>query len=914
VSPAPRPPRWARWLAAMTVHPGERRFLLDDLEEEFQELAQQQGVGAARRWYRSQVVRSAGPSMRRRISLLMGSSGSSGRLSRDRERRAPADPQWPPEPGGMDRSRLMESLWKDLRYGARSLSASPGYTVVALLTLALGIGANAAIFGIVNPFLFRPLPFQDPERLVQFFSTNPRYGMVGDQLRNSAPTYEEWKRQAESFEALGAYFYSVRNLSGGDGAPERATVGRLTASVPRILGVEAQLGRWFDDGEDRPGENRVVVLSDGLWRRRYGGDEDVIGATLRLDGVAHTVVGVTPPSFVFPFGDVTLWQPAALDASRWDRDDRSILVVGKVAAGVGFDEAEAEIQRITAQLAESHPEAYEGWGVRMVPLREALIFFYDLFSGLLLLLLAAVGIVLLIVCANVANLALSRAAGRVREVAVRAALGAGRLRIVRQLIAENLLLAGAAGIVGLGLARIVILSTGPLVPAALFRVGEVGIDTSVLVYTGFVALVTALAVGVTPALRSARVELATVLREGSGASAGARKRRLARGLVVAPVASAVILCVAAVATIQALRAMTRIDLGFEPEGVLSVQMQLPRGEYPDPAALLAFWDELRQRVTASGQVASAAVVDMLPLDFQEDLVGYDVPGVTEGLETRPEATVLRIGGDYFTTMGIPLLGGRAFTSADTADAPPVVVVNRILAEGVWGRVDVVGETLLLHRGETPTEATVVGVVGDSVGGILFLGGREQVYLPQGQAPSRSNFLVVSSHGGPGPLAGLVRESVWEIDPDLPLGQMRTMEEVVAAAIGPVQVTATLISGFGLFALALAALGVYGVVALSVSRRLREIGIRMALGARGRDVRRLVMMEGGRLVVIGGLVGTALAWGLTLLMASQLQFQEPMSWSVLGTVVVGLGGVAALAAWIPAHRATRVDPVLALRAE
>ncbi len=814
----------------------------------------------------------------------------------------------------------MKGLIQDARYAVRSLRHSPGFTVAVVTVLALGIGANTAIFSVVSPFLFRSLPYTEPDRLVHMFETYPQLDGVGwDMQRQSLPTIRDWQSQARSFESIGAYYYDNAALRVGDGAPRRFDVGLVTANLFPLLGVDPAIGRHFAIDEDVPGAANVLLVADSVWRETLGADPNVVGRSVVLDGAEHVIVGVMPPGFNFPFGAVRMWKPAAFDPASWDRESRGILTVGRLQAGVGIDAATTELMQLQERLEEAHPGVYDGYGVRVLPIREALIFFYDIFRGLMLTLLAAVAFVLLIVCANVANLMLARSGHRQREVAIRAAIGAGQSRIARQLLTESLLLAGTAAIPGSWLASLTTGAFSAFLPAELYRVGDVGVDGSALLYTAVVTLATAVVFGLVPVRRAANTELTSALKACAG-DGGAQASRFGSSLVFVQITLATVLCGGAVLAAQAFGEMRRVDLGLDPTRVLTLEVALPSGDYSSADTRVVFFDELVARTSALPAVDAAGLINMLPMNFESSSVAYALPGEALELAGKGESRAKRFAGStivspaYFEAMDISLRAGRSFDTRDRGDSAPAVVMNGMLARRLWpdGETDAVGRTLMLDGSEGPYAATVVGVVEDSVGGLMLNGPEPQIFFPLASRIPRRVFLAVRTSGQPAAIAGSVRGVLASLDPNLVIDNVRPMTDVTAAATQPVQVASLILAAFGGFALLLAAIGVYGVVALAINQRTRELGVRMALGARAGQVVALVVRRGATLAASGALIGALLTFALAAMLASFAGDSPSLAAPLI--VIAILVAVALLACWLPARRATRIDPVVALRSD
>ncbi len=811
----------------------------------------------------------------------------------------------------------MESWLTDLRYGLRTLAKSPGFTLVALLTLGLGIGANAAIFSVVQGVLLRPLPYQEPERLVRVFHTHAEQGVMDGAF--SPQDFDDLTRELAGprgpWERLGAYFFTP-GQSGmtltGEGEPRRLEAAMVSAGFFTALGVEAARGRTLRPEENVPGADRVVLLSDRLWRRSFGADPRIVGGTLRLDGEAYTVAGVMPPSFQFPAREVDLWAPISLigeDDIPHRRSLRWMHVVGRLRPGTSLERADVQTDALLARLAAAYPDSNEGWSAgRVVPLHEALV--GDVRPALVVLLAAVAG-VLLIACANLANLLLARATTRGRELAVRAALGAARRRLVRQLLTESVLLALAGGVLGLFLAVWGVDALVALAAGELPRPDEVTPDARVVAFTFAVSLLTGLAFGLLPALRASRLaDLHAALKEGGRGGGGGRGRSLARnGLIVAETALAVVLLVAAGLMLRSFWSLVHVDPGFRAENVLSLSLTFP--EYPEPTQLAAARDEVIRRVEELPAVIAAGASKTLPLEGGGEPYGFTVPGRAGALaEVQPQAGTFIVSPGYFRALGIPLLAGRSFTARDDDGERPVVVVNRAFARQLWGGEEAVGKTLLL--GEIPLE--VVGVVGDVRSGGLAAEPGSAVYIPQSLAPRSDMKLFLRTAADPLAVAGAVREAIWSFDRDLPISDVAALAQVVAEDVARPRFLTTLLGLFGALALTLAAVGLYGVVAYGVGQRTHEIGIRMALGARRGQVLRNVVGQGMRWTLLGLALGLAGAFAATRLLAGLLFGVAPTDAATFAGVALLLATAAALASWLPARRAAATDPLTALRSE
>jgi len=811
--------------------------------------------------------------------------------------------------------RSIEILFQDLRYGVRMLRKEPGFTLVAVMTLALGIGANSAIFSVVNAVLLRPLPYTSPEQLVQVWE---HYRPQNNPRKSVAPAnYLDWRAQNRVFERIAAIDpFPSFNLTGPEG-PDRIQAARTSADFFPLFGATPTLGRYFLSDEEQPGRNRVAVVSHGLWQRRYGSDPQLIGQSVSLNGQSFIVVGVLPPDFRFPRGEFDLAIPLALGG--WEaaaRGTHPLHVYARLKAGVTLRQAQEEMGAIARRLEEQYPKTNTGKAITIVPLHEQLT---DQIRLALKVLLGAVGFVLLIACANVANLLLARSLARQKEFSVRLALGAGRGRLIRQLLTESVLLAGMGGIAGLLLALwsrqiLVTLLTGAnLIPRWI----EIDIDGRVLVFTLMTTLVTGLVFGLAPALTAIKADLNEALKEGGRkATSGKRDQRLRHALVVSEIALAMVLLVGAGLMIQSFWRLLKVDPGFQTENVLTVDLSLPTARYPEGHQVSHFYDRLLRRIGSLPGVRSAGGAAYLPFSGTRNSWSFDIEGQPPLPPDRAETEWRPITAGYFRTMGIPLSRGRDFTEQDIDGSPEVVIINEAMARLYWPGEDPLGRRLKLHDERKKVWHTVVGVVKD----VRHLGPtiepKPEMYFPYSQLiyPWYPMTVVIRTQSDPLQLAPAVRQAVLELDKEQPVYNIRTMEELLAKSVAPNRLHLVLFGTLAAVALILAASGLYGVMNYWVTRRTQEIGIRMALGAQRSEVLRLVVGEGMGVTLVGVGLGLVGAYAVTRLMTSLLFGVSVTDPATFAAIALLLAAVALGACYLPARRATKVDPLLALRHE
>lgn len=803
----------------------------------------------------------------------------------------------------------MQSLWQDLRFGARMLLKRPGFTAVAVLILALGIGANSAIFSVINGVILRPLDYADPDRLVVVWEKIKQT----DQLELAPDDYFDYRDSAQFIEHLAASDRRNYNLTGGDD-PVRIEGAAVTASLFPALGVAPALGRTFSPEEDRAGADPVVVLSYGLWQRRFGGDPKIIGRAISLSGAAHTVIGVMPASFQFPPSQAQsgvvrseLWTPRRLETET-GRNSHSLFVVGRLKPGVTMAQAKAGIETIAARRQQTSRDTHESIGANTLPLGDQVA---RRIKPSLMALLGAVGIVLLIACANVANLLLLRAASRRKEIAIRAAMGAGRARLLRQLMIESLLLALLGGGAGLLIAYWGVDALLTLGGGVIPRADEVTVDARVLGFTLLISLLTGVIFGLIPALRASGLDLNEALRDGGRISTGG-SNRLRGALVVAEVALALVMLIGAGLLIKSFWRLQQVAPGFNPENLLAMETSLASARYDTPQSQAAFFKQTLERINSLPGVQSAAIVNNPPLSSRRSVDGFLIEGRPEprSRSETPLADYRSISPDYFRAMNIPISQGRAFTEADAADAPPVAIVNEAVVRRYWPNESPIGRRIKMRD----RWQTIVGVVGDVRQSGLDAEASTHVYMPFAQNPQGRMGLVIRTSAEPMSLAAAVRNQIGAIDKDQPVYNVQTMERTVADSVSPRRLNMLLLGILAAVALALALTGIYAIIAYSVAQRTREIGVRIALGAQRRDVMRLVVGHGMSLALLGVAVGLALALGLTRFLSGLIYDVSATDPATFAAVVALLAIVALVACYIPARRATKVDPMIALRYE
>jgi putative ABC transport system permease protein len=823
----------------------------------------------------------------------------------------------------------MGTMIEDIRIAIRMMMKNPGFSIVVVLTLALGIGANTAIFSVVNAVLLRPLAYKDSRTLVNVWGRLDKQGIP--RLVFSEPEYWDLHDRNQSFSELGAYSLDgSASLTSSDSPPVQVSTPAATATVFQLLGVPTALGRIFTVDEDLPGHDHVAVLSFALWKSQFGGDSEIVGKSIQLDGQTYSIVGVLSKDFSLG-GKHDVWVPLGLDRTKpQNRGSHYMHVTARLKPGITLGQVSAEMDRFAAQLAVENPNNYpsgSGWGMFVVLLKEQIV---GNVRPALLVLLGAVGFVLLIACVNVANLLLAQASAREKELSIRAAMGAGRARIVRQCLTESLVLAAAGGVLGFFLAYWSVSALRSFVPDNVPRMDEVSIDPLVLGFTLGISLLTGLVFGLAPAWQVGRVNLQDTLKETGQSSSAARGTRRLRGvLVVSEIALAVLLLVGAGLMIRSFQHLLEVSPGFQPQHLLSMRLSPPAKSYPDGAPLNAFYQQLLNRVKRIPGVEAAGAVSELPLSdsyssgttFVEQTPVADLPRFA-GLNNLPfmETDYRTAAPGYFEAMQIPLERGRFLTDADTTDAPFVAVVDRDFARRFWPNQDPIGKRIAINtvpksNPPMPQWCTVVGVVGHVRHYGPDVEGREQAYFPLAQSPFfRSMYLAVRTTLEPGSVISAIRQQVLAIDKNMPIYEVSTMEQLLSNSVLQPRLNLTLLVTFAALALGLAAVGVYGVMAYTVTQRTHEIGIRMALGAQTGDVLKQVLTEGAQLAAIGLALGLAGSLAATRLIAALLFGVKPADPLTFAAVAVILASVTLVACYIPARRAMRVDPMVALRYE
>ena len=815
---------------------------------------------------------------------------------------------------------MLETFLQDLRFGARALKRNPAFAAIAVLTLALGIGANAAIFSVVNAVLLRPLPWHEPDRAVMIWSKWTAF----DKTWVSTGEVVDYRRRSRTLSEVATWSDGQVNLT-GDGDPERLAAGSVSANTFTTLGASALIGRTFTTAEDVPNGPALVVLGHALWSRRYAADRSIVGRSVQINGRPYEVVGVMPADFVLPTDyqnpePTQLWLPLQMDPASTDHGNHGQYAAGRLKPGATVQQAADDLHGIArAMTAEGLYPVQMEFDTVVLSLTDEVV---GTVRRAIWLLFGAVAFLLLIACANVANLLLARAEGRQREIAVRSALGASGARVVRQLLTESLVLTTAASVVGLAIAYAGVRFVAWWNPASVPRVANVTVDVKVLLFTAAVAVVTSVIFSLAPAIRALRVDLTDSLKDGAqGASSGGARQRFRNALVVVEMALAVVLLVGAGLMLRSLWSLQRVQLGFDPSGVLTMRLSLPQAGYANAEQVVAFYSRLMDRVRELPGVRLAGAVRSLPLGSEIGDWGLRIDGYTPPPGTGAKGDWQIVTAGYLEAIGERLVRGRSITAADRDDTMLVALINEEMARRYWPGRDPVGGRIRLGGSQSDRPwITVVGVVGDVRHNGITDVVKEKFYIPHTQwhrstgNPSRGMSLVIKTDRNPSDLVRPVRQIIRELDPSLPVANVRTMDDVVAATLSAPRFTGMLLGVFAALALVLSAIGIYGVLSYVVSRRTREIGIRVAIGAGRAEVLRLVLANGLSLTLAGVALGLAIAAAASRIMTTLLHDVRPGDPATFATVAIVLTTVAITASLVPAWRATRVDPVAALKAE
>ena len=814
-------------------------------------------------------------------------------------------------------------MLQDLRHSLRLLAKNPLFALVGILTLALGIGATTAVFTLVNALLIKPLPYQEPSHLVLLFEHFRAQNL--DTIPVSPPEFLDYKSELKSFDKLAAFDTTTFNLSEGD-LPERVFGAKVSADLFPLLGVQPIRGRTFRPEECAQGRDDVLVISERLWRRKFDRDPRILGSKLIADGKAFTIVGIMPASFEFPlplfnitgaqFGErADIWQPVAFtDQELKNRGSRSYGVIGHLAPNVSPAQAQAEIETVVQGMRQRNADNYpkgDSFGATIYPLKEQVI---GPIKPLLLILLGAVALVLLIACANLATMMLARATVREREMAIRVAVGASRFRLLRQSLTESVVLAIVGAAAGTMLAFWVIDLVKSIGTTTIPRLSEVHLDLTVLLVTLAIGVGAGLAFGIAPGLASGKLDLSESLKEGGerGSSAGRRHNRLRNTLVIGEVALALVLLTGAGLLLKSFVRLGNVNPGFNPDHVLTTEISLPKLRYPDKQTQINFFNELQRRVTNLPGVKHAGLTIILPMSGINSDSSFEIEGrPKDPAHPMPDEEIRLVSADYFRTLEMPLISGRYFNAGDKLDAPPVVIINQALAEKYWPNDNAIGKRMRAPRREGRVWTTIVGVVGDVHHRGLDQAVKPEWYAPLTQVPYPSVILAVRSTQDPISLTSAIRREVQAIDAAQPIAHVRTLNDVIADSIAPRRLSVVLLTVFAGLALTLASVGIYGVMSFLVVQRTHEIGVRMALGAQRADVLRLIISRAGLLIGAGTILGLIVAFLTTSLLRSALYATSSLDLTTFALVTLTLALVALLASYIPARRATKADPMIAL---
>lgn len=812
---------------------------------------------------------------------------------------------------------LLETLIQDLRYAVRMLIGNPGFAVVAIIALALGIGANTAIFSVVNALLLKPLPYPDADRIVDVWHTPPAESFPGIKKFAVSPgNFLDWQKENHVFQQISVYSFARHNL-GAAGSPISIMSGVVSADFFNVLRISPRVGRGFTAEDCKPGAAKVVILSDNIWKSQFGSNPGMVGQIIRLDGESYTVVGIMSAGFHYPQIDQfssEIWTPVV-----WTEEDRQVranhnyLSIARLNDGVTLAKAQSEMNTISDRLAQDHPEEDKGWGAVVIPMRDDLV--GDIRPALLIL-LGAVAFVLLIACANVANLLLARAAGRSREIAVRTALGASRSRIIRQLLSESMLLGVIGGAVAVGLAKLGVGALVRLAGSSLPEADSIGIDAGVLGFTLAASLIAGLAAGLAPAWQLASGDINSSLKEGSGRTAGDRKKQRTRTvLVTLEMALSLVLLIGAGLLIRSFWDLQHVNPGFETGNILTMSMWLPKTKYSEPLKQSAFFESVLRDCRGLAGVVAAGATDNIPLGGGGSVQPFTIEGrPAPPISLQPTANARVITPDYFRVMGIPLQQGRVFTDLDGPENAQTVIISQSMAQRFWPGENPIGKRLIpsFYTKEGPRE--IVGVVGDVRADALSTDGAATMYYPFRQTPTPLMTLVVKTASDPAAATSAVLSVIHSIDDEQAVQDVATMEQVTASSLSQQRFNMILLGIFAGLALVLASVGIYGVISYSVSQRAREIGVRLALGASGGEIMKMVLGQGMAMAGAGIGVGLAAGFGLTRLISGLLYGVGATDVATFAGVSLTLAIIALLACYIPARRAVKVEPMIALRYE
>ncbi len=811
-------------------------------------------------------------------------------------------------------------MLNDFRYALRYLAKTPAFTLIAIVTLALGIGATTAVLSLVNGLLIKPLPYRAPDRLVLLFEQFKAQGL--DRIPVSPPEYLDYGREATKFADLAAFTYVGLNLTSGD-QPERIAGASVTPSLFPLLGIEPMRGRVFAENEGTAGHNDVAVISARLWQRRFNSDPTLVGRTISLNGRKVVVIGIMPARFEFPlplfnlgageFGErVDIWVPAVFsEEALKNRGSRGYGMIGRLADGVSIQEAQAQLDSVVADMKRQNPNNYpdgDSFGATIYSLHGQVI---GSMRTAIWILVGAVVLVLLIACANLTTMLLARAGSREREMAIRVALGAGRYRLLRQLLAESVLLAVCGGFAGALLAYWGVDLLRAVGAQTVPRLQEVRLDTTVLLLTFAVSVFTGLLFGLAPALTSAQPDLTEALKEGGrGSTEGRRRHRLRSALVVTEMALALVLLVGAGLLLKSFVQLQNVDPGFNPDNVLTMNLSLPRVKYASGKPVSNFFEELQRRIAALPGVQNAGITDILPLSGSKSDSSFAIEGRMS--KVMPDEQIRTASPDYFRVIQTPLVAGRFFSAADTADSPAVAIVNQTMANKFWPNENAVGKRITFDNpNKNPKWVTIVGIVGDIRSSSLNEPAPPEYYLPHTQYPYREMILTVRSQQDARSLTSSIRREAAAIDPDQPIARVRTLDEVVSDSVAPRRLAVVLISIFAGLALLLASIGIYGVISFLVAERTHEIGVRMALGAQSSNILQMVVGHAAKLMLAGFALGLLAALLVTRVLQSLLYNVGAFDVGTFLLVVAVLCLASLLASFIPARRAIKADPMIAL---